>query len=253
MLTEFLIALQFLTIVRIKKELPFDETSFGRSGTFFPLIGLLIGALVWSADWLLQPLLPTTLLSLFLVGLLAVLSRGFHLDGVADSADGLFGSTEPQRRLAIMKDSRLGTFGALALFFVLALKIRALDILQGGYRDIALLFGPMLGRWACVVMAYSSRPARNEGLGSVFVNGVQFREFGLASLVTLGILFTLIEIVGIMLVIPLGGLIISFTLYCNKRLGGTTGDTLGAIGELIETATFCLLVVLAAVAVTTAS
>ena len=104
MLTEFLIALQFLTIVRIKKELPFDETSFGRSGTFFPLIGLLIGALVWSADWLLQPLLPTTLLSLFLVGLLAVLSRGFHLDGVADSADGLFGSTEPQRSLAIMKD-----------------------------------------------------------------------------------------------------------------------------------------------------
>ena len=115
-----------------------------------------------------------------------------------------------------------------------------------------LLFGPMLGRWACVVMAYSSRPARSEGLGVVFVNGVQFREFGLASLITLGILFTLIEIVGIVLVIPLGGLIISFTLYCNKRLGGTTGDTLGAIGELIETATFCLLVVLAAVAFTTA-
>ena len=252
MLTEFLIALQFLTIIRIKKELPFDETSFGRSGTFFPLIGLLIGALVWSADWLLQPLLPTTLLSLFLVGLLAVLSRGFHLDGVADSADGLFGSTEPQRRLAIMKDSRLGTFGALALFFVLGLKISALDILQGGYRDIALLFGPMLGRWACVVMAYSSRPARSEGLGVVFVNGVQFREFGLASLITLGILFTLIEIVGIVLVIPLGGLIISFTLYCNKRLGGTTGDTLGAIGELVEIATFCLLVVLAEVAVTSA-
>ena len=251
MLTQFLIALQFLTIIRIKKELPFDETAFGRSGTFFPLIGLLIGALVWSADFLLQPLLPPTLLSVFLVLLLAVLSRGFHLDGLADSADGLFGSTDPQRSLAIMKDSRLGTFGALALFFVLALKIHALDILHGGYRDIALLFGPMLGRWACVVMAYSSRPARSEGLGVVFVNGVQFREFGLASLIALGILFTLIEIVGIVLVIPLGGLIISFTLYCNKRLGGTTGDTLGAVGELIETATFCLLVVLAAVAVPT--
>ena len=248
MLTEFLIALQFLTIIRVKKELPFDKTAFGRSGTFFPLIGLLIGALVWSADWLLQPLLPTTLLSLFLVGLLTVFSRGFHLDGVADSVEGLFGSTGPQRSLAILKESRLGTFGTLALFFVLALKIRALDILQGGYRDIALLFGPMLGRWACVVMAYSSRPARRAGLGSVFVNGVQFREFGLASLIALGILFTSIEIVGIVLVIPLGGLIISFTLYCNKRLGGTTGDTLGAVGELIETATFCLLAVLAALA-----
>ena len=252
MLTNFLTALQLLTIIRIKKDLPFEETAIGRSAIFFPLIGLLIGALVWGADRVLRPVFPTTILSIILVGLLAALSRGFHLDGVADSADGLFGSRSP----AIMKDgthATLGTCGVLALFFILMFKVRALDLLLGGYRDIALLLGPMLGRWACVVMAYSSRPARDEGLGTLFVHGVQFNEFALSSLIALGVLFTLIEIVGIALVLPLGGLIIGFTLFCNRRLGGVTGENWAAVGELVETAALCLFVLLAGGGAVTAS
>lgn len=243
MLTNFLTALQFLTIIGIKKDLPFDETALGRSAIFFPLIGLLIGALVWGADCLLRPLLPTTILSIILVGLLAALSRGFHLDGVADSADGLFGSSD--RSPVLMKDGPLGTSGALALFFILTFKVCALDLLLGGYRDIALLLGPMLGRWACVVVAYSSRPARDGGLGTLFVQSVQFNEFALSSLIALGVLFTLIEIVGIALVLPLGGLIIGFTLFCNRRLGGVTEANWGAAGELVETAALCLFVLIA--------
>jgi len=243
-LTEFLVALQFLTVVRLKKTLPFSETTLGRAGAFFPMVGLLLGVAVWGLDRSLSPFLPAPLSSVFLVAVLAVLSGGFHLDGLADSADGLLGSGERQRSLEIMKDSAIGTFGALALIAVVLLKIRSLDLLQGGYRGIALLLGPMLSRWACVVMAYSSRPARAEGLGARFVRGTQFREFGLASVFTLAVVFSLMEVLGLLVFVPLAALILGFTLYCNRRLGGVTGDTLGALGELVETAALCLFVLL---------
>ena len=245
MLTTCLTAVHLLTIIRPKKNLPVDEATVGRAAIFFPLIGLLIGALVWGADSVLRPVLPATLLSIILVGLLAVLSRGLQLTGLGKSADGLWGTADPRQRVARMRDRPLGRWGILALVFVLACKGSALTFVYGGYRDIALLLGPMLGRWACVVMAYSSRPARDEGLGSIFVQGVQFNEFALASLIALGVLFTLIEIVGIALVLPLGGLIIGFTLFCNRRLGGVTGENWAAVGELVETAALCLFVLLA--------
>jgi len=242
--TEFLVALQFLTIVRVKKTLPFSETTLGRAGAFFPLVGLLVGATVWGLDRGVQVLFPTSLSSVLLVTTLAILNRGLHLDGLADSADGLLGSGERQRSLEIMKDSAIGTFGALAVIAVLFLKIRSLDLLQGGYRSMALLLGPMLSRWACVVMAYTSRPARPEGLGAMFVRGTQFREFGLASVFTLVMVFSLMEILGLAVLVPLAGLILGFTLYCNRRLGGVTGDTLGALGELVEATVLCLFVLL---------
>ena len=240
MLTAFLTALHFLTIVRTKRDRTFDATACRRSAIFFPLIGLLIGGLVWWVDDVLRPVLPTTILSIVLVGLLAVMSRGVHLDGVVKSTAALFYGSDPAR-----KTSARGPLGVLALFLILACKVCALDLLLGGYRDIALLLGPMLGRWACVVMAYSSRPARDEGPGTAFVHGVQFNEFALASLIALGVLFTLIEIAGIALVLPLGGLIIGFTLFCNRRLGGVAGEHWCAMAELVETAAFCLFALLA--------
>ena len=245
MLTNFLTAFQFLTILRLKKSLPGDKAALGQSATFFPIVGLFIGALVWGIDWLLHATFPPILLSLGLVGLLAAISRGFQLFGLANCVDALVGGADSQHHTALQKNSMLGAFGILALICVLALKVYALNLLYGGYRDLAIFLSPMLGRWACVVMAYSSRPARNGGVGAILVQGVEFNEFALASLIALGVLFTLIEIVGIALVIPLGGLIIGFTLYCNLRLGGVAEDHLGAVGELIETTALGLFLLLA--------
>ncbi|MCS6925532.1 MAG: adenosylcobinamide-GDP ribazoletransferase [Candidatus Binatia bacterium] len=244
MLTELLIALQFLTVVRVRQDLPFSETALGRSGVFFPLIGLALGLIVWGIDIILRPFIPLPFLNVVIVFALAFFSRGLHLDGLADSADGLLGSQDRHRSLEIMKDSAIGTFGVLAVMAAVLLKLRALDLLTGSYRGSALLLSPMLGRWACVVMAYSSRPARAEGLGATFVRGVQFREFALASVFTLALVFASLEVLGLLVFLPLAALILCFTLYCNRRLGGATGDTLGALGEMVETATFCLLMVL---------
>jgi adenosylcobinamide-GDP ribazoletransferase len=241
-LTEFLIALQFLTIIRLKETLPFDDSALGRSAIFFPLVGLLIGSITWGLDRGLRSFCPIGLRNILVVAALAILSRGLHLDGLADSADGLLGSSERQRSLAIMKDSVIGTFGALALIGVLLLKLRALDLLFGEARASALLVGPMLSRWASVAMAYYSHPARTEGLGATFITGVSIREYGWASGFSLLVIIILTGGSGLALVALISGFTFVATRYCSHRLGGGTGDTLGAIGELVETTTFCFFV-----------
>lgn len=240
MLVEFLIALQFLTLVRLHRSVPFDEATLGRSGAFFPLVGLLLGVTVWALDRSLFSFFPPSLANVFVVVALAVLTRGLHLDGVADSADGLWGGADPQRRLAIMKDSRLGTFGALALLGVIFMKLRALDVLQSDGRSSALLLSPALGRWACIIMASRGVPAREDGLGALFVRNVQRRELLLASGFTLFTGFCIAGGSTLVLCGVLVGLTVGVTRYCTRRLGGVTGDTLGAVGELVESAAFCL-------------
>ncbi|MGE0680554.1 MAG: adenosylcobinamide-GDP ribazoletransferase [Candidatus Binatia bacterium] len=239
MFTEFLVALQFLTIVRLREALPFNEGTLGRSGAFFPMIGFLLGLTVWGLDILFSFLVPLSLANVLLIVTLAGLSRGLHLDGLADSADGLLGSTDRQRSLAIMKDSCIGTFGALALIGIVVLKLRALDLLSGVDRTHALLLSPMLSRWACVVMAYAAPPAREDGLGALFVRGVQFREVMLASVFVLVAGLLIVGFPNLLLLGLFTGIAWGATRYCERRLGGITGDTMGAVGEIIETATFC--------------
>jgi adenosylcobinamide-GDP ribazoletransferase len=236
---EFLIAFQFLTVITVRKTLPFDEVAFGRSAAFFPLVGGIMGGIVWALDRILSPFVPPTLLSVVLTMMLAILSRGLHLDGLADSADGFFGGRDRQHCLDIMKDSRIGTFGALALTGVLLLKVRALDLLVGEMRVHALFLAPLLSRWALVRMAFHAHPARDEGLGALLVPNVHGRELLWASAFTVVVTTLVAGSVGLLLFIVILGVTVSVSGYCHHRLGGVTGDTLGAIGELVETIVLC--------------
>src|SRR5438874_966129 len=218
MLNEFLVALQFLTIIRLRTALPFDDVTLGRSGVFFPMVGLFLGAVVWVVDQGLSQFFPFSLSNVFIIMAFGVFTRGLHLDGVADSADGLWGGGDRQRRLAIMKDSRIGAFGTLALLGIVLTKLRALDVLLSDGRSSALLLSPMYGRWACVVMAGLAVPAREEGLGATFVRGVQLRELGLASSFTLLAGLCVVGIVNVVLFGVLAGLTVAVTRYCTRRL-----------------------------------
>jgi len=239
-LSEFLLALQFLTIIQITKTLSFDEHTFGRSAAFFPLVGAIIGTIVWGTDRALALVVPSSLQSLMIVALLTILSRGLHVDGLADSADGLLGGHDPERRLAIMKDSCIGTFGVLALLGVVLFKVRALDVLSDGLRTSALFLGPTLSRWAYVVMAYRAVPARAEGLGTLLVHGVFFRELVIAVAITLGVNVLFGGLPGLFAMMLTLLWTFAMISYCTARLGGVTGDTFGAVGEVTETVTFCL-------------
>jgi len=238
-LREFLIALQFLTIFSIQKTLPFDEVRFGRSAAFFPLVGGLIGGLVWSLDLLLTPVCPPVIRSVLLTAALAICSRGLHLDGLADSADGFFGGRDRQHCLDIMKDSRIGTFGVVALAGVLLLKVRAFDLLAGETRIPALVLAPVLSRWAQVGMAFRSRPARDEGLGALLVRNVHRRELLWASTSALVVTLLLTGSAGLWLCVVVVAMTLALTHASHQRLGGVTGDTCGATGELVETFVLC--------------
>jgi adenosylcobinamide-GDP ribazoletransferase len=244
-LREFFLALQFLTIIQIKPTLPFDRDAFGRSAAFFPLVGTIVGAIVWGVDHALAFVCPASLQSLVIVALLTILSRGLHMDGLADSADGLFGGQDLEHRLAIMKDSRIGTFGMLAVLGVVLCKVRSLDLLLGGTRTVALFLGPTLSRWVYVVMAYRAVPARAEGLGALLANNVFFRELTLATIITLGVTISLGGISGLLVMLLTLLWTCAMVSYCSARIGGITGDIFGAVGEVTEMGTLCLCVILA--------
>ena len=110
-----LLAFQFLTIIRIKKNISFGEHDLAPSMTFYPLVGLLLGALQWGLFIPISQVLPKGPALILTIAWGVFLTRGFHLDGLADTADGLWGGHTAEDALRIMKDSRIGTFGVVAL------------------------------------------------------------------------------------------------------------------------------------------
>ena len=160
----FTLAVSFLTLVRLPRTPSDDITPADLAGSFlwYPAVGLLLGACLVAAASLLQTG-PPLLIAVLLTALLAILTRGLHLDGLADLADGIGGGYTPERRLEIMKDSRTGAFGALALIFAVLLKSAALYTLVLAHCWSALLLAPVMSRFAMVLGAYQMPHARSSG------------------------------------------------------------------------------------------
>jgi adenosylcobinamide-GDP ribazoletransferase len=231
------IAIAFLTIlpVRLPAELPPD--GFKRSGAFFPLAGWLIGGFLAGGAWVLVWAdLPPLVSAVLLVALGAWLTRGLHLDGLADLLDGLGGGQTPERRLAIMKDSAIGAFGVIGLVVLLVLKVACLASLLANNEEslfFALFAAPVAVRWAMATLACGVQYPRASGTGHAFVGKVGLGELA----------------VGALLLVPLiwwdwsAGLIILgaavlpaiwLRFKATSALGGVTGDVLGASCELGE-------------------
>lgn len=237
-----LAAFQFLTILPVKIAL--DEGDFERSPKWFPLVGLILGALTILGDGALTFLgFKGVLRSILTVGLLAALSGGLHLDGLADSADGFLSARPKERILEIMRDSRIGTMGVLALVFLLAVKVSALAELSGTLRWKALLFAPLAGRSVMLVTMALIPYARTEGgLASIFLRGKTSGPAvwaGVCLLLAAVILFGNRSgtVTAVFLFAATG--ILSFWSY--RRIGGFTGDTLGAASEIVEVLAFASL------------
>jgi adenosylcobinamide-GDP ribazoletransferase len=172
------------------------------------------------------------LLSVVLAALLALFSRGFHLDGLADTFDGLGAGGSRERVLAVMDDPRAGVFGVVAVVFVILVKVGALAALDG-YRWRALLVAPALARWAMVGLAYRSTAAK-EGLAALLLARMDGAKMLFATIfaVIVAAVFSGIHGVAIMALIAL--LTLAAKRYFHQRLGGLTGDLFGAVAELSE-------------------
>ena len=167
---ELLAALQFLTILPVKRN--FTSKQIGRSTAYFPVVGLIIGAILLGLHYLLHFLLPAGIVNALLLTVLVVLSGGLHLDGLADTIDGLAGHRTPERRLEIMRDSHIGGIGAVGLFLFLIIEYVALNSIPDKWMPFTLLLAPTVSRWAMVYSIFTYPYARPEGLGKAFKQGV---------------------------------------------------------------------------------
>lgn len=244
------IAIAFLTIlpVRLPAELPVD--GLRRSAAFFPLAGWLIGGFLAGGAWLLVwANLPPLVSAVLLVALGAWLTRGLHLDGLADLLDGLGGGQTPERRLAIMKDSAIGAFGVIGLVVLLGLKVACLASLLASGEEIffALFAAPVAARWAMATLACGGQYPRASGTGHAFVGKVGLRELALGSL----LLAPLVWWNWSAGLIILGAAMLPaiwLRFKAGRALGGVTGDVLGASCELGEVCGWLAAVVLFAAA-----
>jgi adenosylcobinamide-GDP ribazoletransferase len=229
-----LAALQFLTILPVSSGED-GERHLENAAWFFPVVGLLIGAFLASCDLGLLHLLPVLPASVLAVILFMSVSGCLHLDGLADTADGFLSSRPREKILEIMKDSRSGPMGVAAIVSVFALKLAAIYSLPQKQRFAGLLLMALAGRCAMVWMLALLKYARPEGgLAAIFArkNSVWPAVFSLLVLVSAG-----------WLALSWPGLIVAgaalpftllFCLYCHRKIGGFTGDTLGAACELVE-------------------
>jgi adenosylcobinamide-GDP ribazoletransferase len=216
-----------------------EQTDFERSPNWFPFIGLLIGA-VWAFGDAALSLAGFSgpLLAILSIGLVSAVTGGLHLDGLADTADGFLSARPRERVLEIMRDSRIGTMGVLALVFVLSIKVAALCELAGSTRIKTLLFAPLAGRAVQIITMRFLPYARSQtgGLASIFVLRSTAKPLVLAVLsliLSSDLLFGSLH--GGILLIVVVLTITPMAMWSLSRIGGFTGDTLGATSEIVET------------------
>jgi adenosylcobinamide-GDP ribazoletransferase len=232
-----ILAVRFLTIVPVPGREATGAGALGRAAWWFPAVGVALGACLAAADHLLAYLFPPLLGSILLIALWKVLTGGIHLDGLADVLDGLAGRNA-ELRLAIMRDSRIGAFGAAGIVLCFLISAGALDALPAGRHPAMLLLAPAAGRLAPLLIGPLFPAASpGQGAGAAFLEGLSRWA---APVYVSGLWILATALLG-----PWGGLLLSLALasvllwavFVASRLGGLTGDALGSSVEIGELAT----------------
>jgi len=234
----FLLGVQFLTRLPIPSGVQFTPRRLSASVRYYPSIGLLIGAITAAVYWVFAIILPPALAVLISGAAGLLLTGAFHEDGLADTFDGIGGSGDPKRALEIMKDSRIGTYGAAALIMVLAIKMTALTLLPPPTVLIGLVVGHGLSRLSSVLVIATSRYVRDQGTAKPTADGIGAVGLIIATLTGGIALLALAHVLTLVAALFAGvGLIaghVLMRLFFEPKLGGYTGDTLGAVQQISE-------------------
>ena len=230
---KFLIALQFLTIFPVKIRTDIKNSELAGSLAFFPLVGLVIG-IVAVGVFFVTGFLPIAIRAAIILAVFCLITGGLHLDGLADSADALYGVRKKESRLDILRDSRIGVMGALSLILIILLKYSIFISVSSSGLWRWLLIMPMTGRWAQVIVCYFSKPARKDGKALPFISQAKKKDLFIATLVTLILGYLIIGLKGIIALSITFIFVRLAIVWISKRIGGMTGDTIGAVSELSE-------------------
>lgn len=234
---------RFMTRLPIGLDPKFDSDELGKGMRFFPVVGMVIGLILFLAFCLLGRIIYSPMvMAVILIIIEVVLTGGLHLDGLADTFDGIFSYRSKQKMLDIMKDSRLGTNGGLVLILYFFLKVALL--VEGSSEfpavmPIMVLISPVIARLNSVVNCGAAPYARATGMGKTFVDHTDGVAVGIATILTAAFVggatylfelpYTILIIIPIVMI--LGYL---FAKLMTRKIGGITGDTLGAVVEISE-------------------
>jgi len=239
-------AVMFLTRVPVEAWHAYRAEDAARSAVYFPLVGALVGLVGSLVLLLIYSFLPSLLTVLIVMATMVLLTGGLHEDGLADTADGLVGGRSVERRLEIMRDSPIGSYGAMALWFFLTAKLVLLQTLLTRSPILAfcaLVAANTLGRMSTVALLYLCRYVRSdESKSSPFGNAVSLQQFLLAGLFTaVAVIVAVGPAAGICFV---SALLITYIarFYFQSKIGGITGDCLGASNQLVELGCYAVLI-----------
>ena len=229
-----LVACRYLTV------LPLPSTKgagdLGRAAGWFPVVGLALGGLLVLAGLGADRIVPPPVSAALVVALWAALTGGLHLDGLGDALDGLGGGWSREQALRIMRAGGIGAYGVTGIVLVLALKVAVLGSLSEDYLWRALVAAPVLGRLAPLLLARLCPPARPDGAGRSFALTVGTPSLVVASGVAGLVSVVCVGVWGLGLVALALASAAAFAGYLRRRLGGLTGDCLGALVEAMEAA-----------------
>jgi adenosylcobinamide-GDP ribazoletransferase len=233
-------ALQFLTVVPPVVRRPFTAAELGRAVGWFALIGLILGAFLAGADYALGGVLPRSVTAAMILVLWVLATGALHLDGLLDSCDGLFGGRTPEARLRIMRDERAGAFAVIGGVLILLLKYTCLAALID--RAVALMVACTLGRWAMSVAMVVFPYGRPDGLGRDMKNQAGWRQVTLATATMLATVALGAPALGAIALAAAVATMAIGAVVVMRRVPGFTGDTYGALCELVETAALLVFV-----------
>ena len=231
-------ATRLLTRIPVPPSVGTSGDDIRRSVRYFPVVGILVGAVAASSYVIAAQALPATVAALISTVATILATGALHEDGLADTSDGIGGGRERERALEVMRDSRIGTYGVLALMLVVGTKVVSIASLPMGTAITALIAAHIISRASVVVAMFSVHPARNHGLGARFAGGANIGSVIVAIFVATAALVAVALLVGwvattLVAVASVIGHVAIRATY-QPKIGGYTGDTLGATQQITE-------------------
>ncbi len=229
----FLIALQFLTVLPIRIKPLINKEDFGKSLLYFPLVGAILGILLSLIASMLG-FLPNLVIAALVLIVSAALTGGIHLDGFADTCDGFYGHKSKERILQIMRDSRIGAIGVIGIVSLLLLKFSLIAAIAKFELWKALIVMAVFSRWSQVFACYISSYARKDGKAKYFTEYCSKKEAFAGAAFVFCLSFLLMQFKAFIVLAVSVSAVFLFINWIKKKIGGMTGDTIGAVSEISE-------------------
>ena len=232
----FLNAIMFYTRIPVPKNLPYSDEILNRSTRYFPFVGWIVGGISAAAFYVLQLIFPPELAILLSMLATIFVTEAFHEDGFADFCDGFGGGYTRERILTIMKDSRIGTYGSIGLIGMLAIKFMSLHAIDAAAIPLILLAGHSLSRLMPILIIYTSEYSREDASSKTKPIGKKGKGLDFALAVCFGLTFLIFIPLSYSLAILPVLLLTAFIFrrYITRKIGGYTGDCLGALQQITE-------------------